>query len=89
MIQYVSEGKESLRGKRVSISGSGNVAQHAALRTIQCGAHVVSLSDSEGAIVATGIEGINLKTLTEVVGLKQVCVISTLHCFVDKRILVM
>lgn len=89
MIQYVSQGEETLRGKRVSISGSGNVAQHAALKATQHGAHVLSLSDSEGAIVATGIEGISLKTLTEVVGLKQVCAVSTLHCSIDKRSLVM
>lgn len=89
MIEYVSEGKETLRGKRVSISGSGNVAEHAASRAIQCGAHVLSLSDSEGATVATGIEGISLRTLTEVVGLKQVCAVRTLHCSIDKRILVM
>ncbi len=39
-------------GKRVAISGSGNVAQYAALKCIELGATVVSLSDSKGAIVA-------------------------------------
>jgi glutamate dehydrogenase (NADP+) len=32
MIQYASEGKESWKGKKVAISGSGNVAQFAALK---------------------------------------------------------
>ncbi|KFA63223.1 hypothetical protein S40285_04924 [Stachybotrys chlorohalonatus IBT 40285] len=39
-------------GKRVAISGSGNVAQYAALKCIELGATVVSLSDSKGALVA-------------------------------------
>jgi glutamate dehydrogenase (NADP+) len=41
-------------GKRVAISGSGNVAQYAALKCIELGATVVSLSDSQGALVAEG-----------------------------------
>ena len=32
MINYVTSGKESWKGKTVAISGSGNVAQHAALK---------------------------------------------------------
>ncbi len=39
------------RGKRVAISGSGNVAQYAALKCIELGATVVSLSDSKGTLV--------------------------------------
>lgn len=39
----------------VAISGSGNVAQYAALKVIELGAKVVSLSDSKGSITsATG-----------------------------------
>lgn len=41
---------ETLEGKTVTISGSGNVAQHAAEKAVQLGAKVVSLSDSDGAI---------------------------------------
>jgi glutamate dehydrogenase (NADP+) len=52
MIQYASGGKESFEGKRVAISGSGNVAQYAALKAIELGATVVSLSDSKGVIIA-------------------------------------
>ncbi|KAI1503641.1 putative Glutamate/Leucine/Phenylalanine/Valine dehydrogenase [Biscogniauxia marginata] len=52
MIKYA--GKGSLAGKRVAISGSGNVAQYAALKCIELGATVVSLSDSQGCLIAEG-----------------------------------
>ena len=58
MIKYASGGKESFKGKRVAVSGSGNVAQYAALKAIELGATVVSLSDSKGCIVSTGEHGI-------------------------------
>lgn len=58
MIQYASGGKESFQGKRVAISGSGNVAQYAALKAIELGATVISLSDSKGSLVATGEKGV-------------------------------
>ncbi|KAI9881005.1 MAG: hypothetical protein M1830_009499 [Pleopsidium flavum] len=58
MIQYASGGKESFKGKRVAISGSGNVAQYAALKAIELGATVISLSDSKGSLVATGEKGV-------------------------------
>ncbi|PNY25662.1 Glutamate dehydrogenase [Tolypocladium capitatum] len=45
-------GRGGFAGKRVAISGSGNVAQYAALKAIELGATVVSLSDSKGALVA-------------------------------------
>lgn len=51
MIQYATGGKESFAGKRVAISGSGNVAQYAALKVIELGGTVVSLSDSQGALI--------------------------------------
>lgn len=50
MIDYAGLG--SFQGKRVAISGSGNVAQYAALKAIELGATVVSLSDSAGALIA-------------------------------------
>lgn len=52
MIQFVSKGTESFAGKRVALSGSGNVAQYAALKAIELGATVVSFSDSTGSLVA-------------------------------------
>ena len=79
MIQYASGGKESFQGKRVAISGSGNVAQYAALKVIELGGTVISLSDSKGSLVATGEKGVtpdevaliaqlkvNRKSLTEI-----------------------
>ncbi|KAL1968772.1 hypothetical protein VTN77DRAFT_1133 [Rasamsonia byssochlamydoides] len=51
MIQYATDGKESFAGKRVTISGSGNVAQYAALKVIELGGTVVSLSDSKGSLI--------------------------------------
>jgi glutamate dehydrogenase (NADP+) len=56
LIYYVSHmlehsGAGSWAGKRVAISGSGNVAQYAALKLLELGATVVSLSDSKGALV--------------------------------------
>ena len=46
--EYSFANKETL----VAISGSGNVAQFAALKVIELGATVVSLSDSKGALLA-------------------------------------
>jgi len=51
MIQYRTGGKDSFAGKKVAISGSGNVAQYAAIKVIELGGTVVSLSDSKGALV--------------------------------------
>lgn len=51
MIAYANQG--SFKGKTVAISGSGNVAQYAALKAIELGATVVSLSDSKGCLLAT------------------------------------
>lgn len=42
---------ESLEGKRVVISGSGNVAQYAAEKAIQKGAKVLTVSDSNGYVL--------------------------------------
>lgn len=50
MLQYAGQG--SFKGKTVAISGSGNVAQYAALKVIELGGTVLSLSDSKGALLA-------------------------------------
>lgn len=42
--------KETLKGKKVLISGSGNVAQYAAEKNMQLGAKVITLSDSDGVV---------------------------------------
>lgn len=50
MIAYAGQG--SFKGKKVAISGSGNVAQYAAIKAIELGASVISLSDSKGSLFA-------------------------------------
>ncbi|KAF7551547.1 hypothetical protein G7046_g7692 [Stylonectria norvegica] len=52
MLEHANRG--TFEGKRVAISGSGNVAQYAALKVIELGGTVISLSDSKGALIALG-----------------------------------
>ena len=61
--------KDSIKGKTVVISGSGNVAQFAAEKCIQLSAKVVSLSDSSGSIHDS--EGITIEKLNFVMDLKN------------------
>lgn len=70
MIKYASDGKDSFAGKKVAISGSGNVAQYAALKVIELGGTVVSLSDSKGAIIATTDKGIEAELIEVIAKLK-------------------
>ncbi len=70
MIQYATDNKETFQGKCVAISGSGNVAQYAALKAIELGATVVSLSDSKGAIIATSEKGITPEEVHYIASLK-------------------
>jgi glutamate dehydrogenase (NADP+) len=42
---------ETFKGKRVVVSGSGNVAQYAAEKVIELGGKVLTFSDSSGFIV--------------------------------------
>lgn len=72
MIQYASQGKETFDNKNVAISGSGNVAQYAALKAIELGAIVVSLSDSKGTIIPIGEEGITSDDMVNIINLKRV-----------------
>ncbi len=61
---------DSFEGKTVVISGSGNVAQYAAEKSIQLGAKVVTMSDSSGYIYDS--EGIDEAKLAYVMELKNV-----------------
>ena len=61
---------DSMKGKTVAISGSGNVAQFAAQKCLQLGAKVVSMSDSKGTIHDP--EGINEDKLAYIMNLKNV-----------------
>ena len=60
----------NIKGKIVSISGSGNVAQYACEKCIQLGAKVVTMSDSKGYIYDS--EGINKEKLSWIMNLKNV-----------------
>lgn len=60
----------SFEGKKVVISGSGNVAQYAAEKVIQLGAMVLTMSDSSGFIHDP--EGIDEEKLTFIMQLKNV-----------------
>lgn len=71
MIKHASGGKESFKGKRVIISGSGNVAQYAALKVIELGGTVVSFSDSKGSIVAVDEQGMSPEHVKEIMRLKE------------------
>ena len=61
---------DSFSGKRVVISGSGNVAQYACEKATELGAKVVTLSDSSGYIYDS--EGIDKDKLAFVMDLKNV-----------------
>jgi len=61
---------ESFEGKRVCISGAGNVAQYAAQKAMRLGAKVLTLSDSDGFIYDP--EGLNEEKMAFVFELKNV-----------------
>lgn len=61
---------DTFKGKRVLISGSGNVAQYAALKVIELGGKVLSLSDSTGALIATDDEGFSAKDVHAIAAVK-------------------
>ena len=61
---------DSFKGKIVSISGSGNVAQYAAEKATEYGGKVVTLSDSSGYIYDPN--GIDTEKLAYVMDLKNV-----------------
>jgi glutamate dehydrogenase (NADP+) len=60
---------DSFKGKTVSISGSGNVAQYACQKATELGAKVVTLSDSKGFIFDPN--GIDAEKLAWVMDLKN------------------
>lgn len=68
MLQHAGRG--SFAGKRVAISGSGNVAQYAALKVIELGGIVISLSDSKGSLIAETPEGFTVAQINDIATLK-------------------
>ncbi|MBR4215559.1 MAG: NADP-specific glutamate dehydrogenase, partial [Bacteroidales bacterium] len=61
---------DTIKGKTVCISGSGNVAQYAVQKCIQLGAKVVTMSDSNGSIYDK--DGITEEKLNWILELKNV-----------------
>lgn len=61
---------DDLKGKRCTVSGSGNVAQYTAEKLMELGATVVSLSDSGGTVVMP--DGLTTEMLASVMELKNV-----------------
>ncbi len=61
---------DSLKGKVITVSGSGNVAQYATEKATQLGAKVVTLSDSGGTIYDK--DGIDEEKLAHVMEIKNV-----------------
>lgn len=61
---------QRIDGKRVAISGSGNVAQYAARKVMDLGGKVISLSDSEGTLYCEA--GLNDEQWEALMDLKNV-----------------
>ena len=62
--EYLKSKGDGFKGKKVAVSGSGNVAIFAAQKAMSLGAIVVSMSDSNGYIYHK--DGINLDTIKDV-----------------------
>ena len=60
---------QDFKNQRVAISGSGNVAQYAALKSLELGARVLTMSDSEGTLIHEA--GINRELLDAIFHLKN------------------
>ena len=67
MLKYKNN---SLKGKKITISGSGNVAQYATEKCIELGAKVITLSDSSGYIIDP--DGIDEEKLAFIMDLKNI-----------------
>jgi glutamate dehydrogenase (NADP+) len=61
---------QSFEGKRVCISGSGNVSQYAAEKCLEFGARIVTLSDSSGYVMIE--DGLSEEMWNELMDLKNV-----------------
>ena len=79
--QMLATRNSSLEGKKVVVSGSGNVAQYAAEKVIQLGGQVLTLSDSSGFIYDK--EGIDTEKLAHIMELKNVKR-ERIHKYLDK-----
>ena len=68
--QMLEHQNDGIKGKKIVISGSGNVAQFAAEKCLQLGGQVMTLSDSSGYIVDP--DGIDQEKLAFIMDLKNV-----------------
>jgi glutamate dehydrogenase (NADP+) len=68
--QMLEHQNERIKGKKIVISGSGNVAQFAAEKCLQLGGQVITLSDSSGYIEDP--DGIDQEKLAFIMDLKNV-----------------
>lgn len=68
--EMVKENNDSLKGKRVALSGSGNVATYAVEKLLELGAIPVTMSDSTGYVYFK--DGITTEQLATVMELKNV-----------------
>ncbi len=69
-VEMLKTRKETMKGKTVAVSGSGNVAQYTVEKVTQLGGKVVTLSDSAGTIYDP--KGIDKEKLAFVMDLKNV-----------------
>ncbi|MDE2365625.1 MAG: NADP-specific glutamate dehydrogenase [Betaproteobacteria bacterium] len=67
--EMLKESGRSLDGLRVSVSGSGNVAQYAVEKAMALGAKVITVSDSSGTVVDE--EGFTSEKLAELMDVKN------------------
>jgi len=67
--EYLNSKNDGFKGKKVVISGSGNVAIFAAQKAMELGAAVISMSDSNGYICHKS--GINLDTIKDLKLIKR------------------
>ncbi|KAI0337451.1 NADP-specific glutamate dehydrogenase [Trametopsis cervina] len=68
--KYCPEYSFDKKSTLVAITGSGNVAQYTALKIIELGGTVLSLSDSKGSLVATDAAGYSKEDVEAIATLK-------------------
>lgn len=71
MIKVVEGEGAGFKGKKVVISGSGQVAQFAAIKVLQLGATVLSFSDSKGSLIAKDAAGFSQDHVEEIFAIKS------------------
>ena len=67
--QMLHHARRETHGAKVLVSGSGNVAQYAALKANELGGRVLTFSDSDGTLYAR--DGFDEKAILEVMALKN------------------